>query len=131
MSNSTPTYSYDDQTYSDLHKDAYGFRPRGEAFARWNAMTPAEKQVEWDRLIDVMEYEEREERNAQWKAMMIFEELVEKTIEAGAGDRETAVRWLFDAAEVDGDVDYFCWHNGLPYGYFGGSCGMVSMLRGY
>ena len=26
-------YTYDDQTYSDLHKDAYGYRPRNDGWA--------------------------------------------------------------------------------------------------
>ena len=38
-------YTYDENIFSDFHKDAYGFRPRDHRF--YDA-TPAEKQVIWD-----------------------------------------------------------------------------------
>jgi hypothetical protein len=36
----------------------------------------------------------------------------------GARDRETALRWIIDASPAAGDWEYFCFLNGLPYGYF-------------
>ena len=43
-------FTYSDELYSDLFKDANGFRPRGMLFDRWMAKSPAEKQREWDSL---------------------------------------------------------------------------------
>ena len=38
--------------------------------------------------------------------------------QAGAGDRETALRWIMDASDCDGDWEFLCFHHHLPYGYF-------------
>lgn len=114
-------FTYDDDTFSDLHKDAYGFRPRGAAYARWEAMTPAEKQAEWDYLCNVLERNQLEERRQELEAAIAFERRVEETIKTGAGDRETAIRWIKDAENVLGDYDEndaLCWAVGLPFGYF-------------
>lgn len=128
---SDTTFTYDDATYSDLYKEAYGFRPCGARYAAWEAMSPAEKQGEWDYLCNAADRAIMAERANEWCAMERFESLVASTIESGAGDRETAVRWLFEAADVGNDGDFFCWHHGLPYGYFGGTCGINSMVGGY
>lgn len=122
---SDTTFTYDDDTYSDLYKEAYGFRPRG---TRWATMTPAEKQVEWNRLCDAAESSAMDERNEEWRAMERFEKRVADTIRTGAGDRETAIRWIAEAEGVDGDMDYLCFCCGIPYGYFGGP---RNMMTGY
>jgi hypothetical protein len=36
----------------------------------------------------------------------------------GAGNYETALRWIHEADGTDGDDEYLCYHNGLPYGFF-------------
>ena len=46
------TYTYEDYLYSDFHKDSLGFRPSKEMRDAWDAMTPDEKQNEWDRLAE-------------------------------------------------------------------------------
>ncbi len=117
-------YTYDDDTYSDLHKDVYGFRPRGEAYLAWTRMTDAEKQAEWDYLVRRLGEEVDRERIEQEEAAARFEARVTATIAAGAGDRETALRWIYDAecGEVpegcQPDWDYLCFHVGVRYGYF-------------
>ena len=133
MSNatSTSTFTYDDDTYRDLYKAAYNVRPGSYAYSAWNAMTPEEKQTEWDYLCNVAEATYLEELREEYLAMVRFEALVETTIKTGAGDRETAVRWLMDAADLTDDVDHFTYTNGLPFGYFGGTMGMDTFLRGY
>lgn len=111
------SYSFDNDCYSDLYKDVYGFRPRG-AYEAWATMSDDEKQAEWDRLCErlceVMAAQKEEERHA----IVEFEKRVANVIAAGAGDRETALRWIMDASDSDGDWDYLCYHCDLPYGYF-------------
>ena len=46
------TYQVDDQFFSDLYKDCYGFRPRG--------IVPTEEHIEY--LLDYLERELKEER---------------------------------------------------------------------
>jgi hypothetical protein len=36
----------------------------------------------------------------------------------GAVDREMAMRWIHEAEGSQGDNEYLCFLNGLPYGYF-------------
>jgi phage terminase small subunit len=108
-------YTFDDDCYSDLHKDVYGFRPRQTA---WFSMTDAEKQVEWDFLVNQLGRVIEEEKQQQAEAVVEFEALVVKTIESGAKDRATALNWIMDASICNGDWEFLCFEHGIPYGYF-------------
>lgn len=114
------TYTFDENIVSDLHKDAFGFRPGERFWSAWNSMDDDEKQAEWDHLIEACNRAIQEEEEQQARAITRFEALVQKTIESGAGNRETAIRWIMDASSAarDNDWDYLCWEHQLPYGYF-------------
>lgn len=111
-------FTYDENTVSDLHKDAYGFRPSAYWWEIWSESTDEQKQGTWDDLIDQLNYSMEQEKQAQARAIDRFEHLVAKTIEHGAANRETALRWIMDASDCRGDWDYLCWQHGLPYGFF-------------
>ena len=113
----TMAFSYCDDTYSDLYKDVYGFRPRG-AYESWLHMSDEEKQAEWEYLCGRLDEVIKEQKEYEAAAVVEFEKLVTKTIEAGAGDRLTALRWIMDASDCNGDWEFLCWHHRLPYGYF-------------
>lgn len=115
---SNATYTYEDESYSDLHKDAYGCRPGEAGWAAWAEMTPAEKQVRWDFLVDSLKRKMAEEDAIEAELIASFEAGVTATIANGAKDRETAIRWMIDAEDVNGDVEHFCYRMGLPYRYF-------------
>ena len=110
--------TYDENTVSDLHKDAFGFRPSQNWWADWGSMNPVEKQVEWDSLISAMEASCVEESAREARAIADFEILVAKTLASGAKSREDALRWIMQASDAAGDWEYFCFLNGLPYTYF-------------
>ncbi len=112
------SYTYSDELYSDLHKDAYGFRPGEGNYAAWEAMTADEKQARWERMLEDLDRSMREEENAQKVATEVFEQRVQNLIETGAKNRETALRWIHQAEGTDGDDEYLCYCCGLPYGYF-------------
>lgn len=98
---------------SDMHKDVYGFRPRHDM----SGCTIADLRQEVADLqarIDVLVVEDRE-RQAQ--AILDFESRVDQIIATGAGDRETAVRWLLDGCDFPGDSDFLEYQYDLPYGY--------------
>lgn len=111
-------YTYDDDSFSDLHKDATGVRPGEGGYKRWEASTPEEKQQWWDyllaELVRSIELEEKHQR----QAIEAFEAQVTKTMEVGAATREQAIRWLMEASEWGGDIEHFCYLQGLPYNYF-------------
>ena len=67
-----------------------------------------------------MERRIAEDNAAYADAALRFESRVESTIALGAGTRENAIRWMMDADNVNGDIQYFCYLNGLRYGYLKG-----------
>ena len=101
--------------YCEMHKDVYGVKAR---WYRADSVEQARKDL--DLLQECLREETKREEAAQAKAIEEFEATVQHAIEFGAGDRETALRWLIDDApgEACGDREYFCFLNGLPYGYF-------------
>lgn len=104
------------QTISDLHKDAYGFRPRG---MRYNEMTTDELSAEFSRLLDALEVTMAEDARAEAAAIKKFEATIARIIASGAGNRETALRWFRDANKDDmymGD-ESLRYNLGLPWDY--------------
>ena len=47
-------YTFDELSVSDLHKDAYGFRPSESFWREWQASDNDGKQELWDSMIDVL-----------------------------------------------------------------------------
>ena len=101
--------------YWDMYKDAYGVRPRGIDTTDWSL---EQFESEFAVLGRVIEQEEIARKEAEAEATANFEQHVTNTICMGAQDRATALRWIMDASQADGDWEYFCFLNGLPYGYF-------------
>lgn len=101
--------------YWDLYKDAYGIRPRGMDTSTW---TEDDFRFEFQNLQTVIEDNERQRREDQARAVVKFCKRIEETIRTGAGDRETALRWIHEADGTHGDDEYLCYLNGLPYGFF-------------
>ena len=111
-------YTFDENTVSDLHKDAYGIRPGSAFWAQWDAACDDGKQAIWDRLLRSLDAAMEGEREREQRAIERFEALVRVNIDAGAEDRETALRWIMDASRANGDWEYLCFQYGLPYCYF-------------
>lgn len=112
------SYTYDENTVSDLHKDAYGRRPCQNWWADWQSMNPVAKQMEWDSLIKAMEASIVRDKEDEAFAVTKFEALVTKTITSGAKTRGVALRWIMDASICNGDWEFLCFEHGLPYSYF-------------
>lgn len=108
-------------TFSDMWKSAYGSRPRWPSSEQWNDVVWLEQQcIELGPILtQIYESEQKAERIAIEK----FELRLKDVIESGAKDRETAIRWMFEAENDDyvwDDPNYYCYNHGLPYGYFKG-----------
>ena len=102
-------------TYWDMYKDAHGVRPRGIDTSSWSE---EDFQREFDYLQQIIEQECNARREAEEVAVRRFEKRIGDMIALGAGDRETALRWIHEADGSNGDDEYLCYLNGLPYGYF-------------
>ena len=108
-------YTWDTNLLSDLHKDALGFRPSREFFEVWEFADADIRQAIWDDLIEELDEAMAREKEEQQLAIAEFEHRVMETIRHGAGDRKTAIRWIVDGLDVDGDYSYACYKLGLPY----------------
>jgi len=102
------------ETYSDMYKDAHGFRPRNDV----SAWTLEDFEQEFEDLGRIINADMEREAAEQEQAVNDFEARVRATIAAGAGDRETAIRWIDTAEDAGGDREYLCFLLNLPYGYF-------------
>jgi len=102
-------------TYWDMHKDAYGFRPRGIDTSSW---TEADFEREFFQLSVTIAEEDRVRKEAEEKAAHDFEMRILSLQMTGATDRDMALRWVHEAEGSDGDDEYLCFLVGLPYGYF-------------
>jgi hypothetical protein len=101
--------------YWDMYKDAHGVRPRGIDTSTW---TMQDFQLEFASLQEVIVREEANRQVAEKEAVAKFEQHVTNIICMGARDRETALRWIMDASNANGDWEYLCYDLGLPYQYF-------------
>lgn len=114
------SYTFDENIVSDLHKDAYGFRPSSYFWDNWKNSTDDQKQVIWDDLLRELDAEMERERNAQLQAVAAFETMVQRNLEHGAQSREDAIRWVVQGLGLDEmDLRYggsrVCYELGLPF----------------
>jgi ribosome assembly protein YihI (activator of Der GTPase) len=105
--------------YSDMHKSVYGFRPRHYI----DPNTSREKLQEMlKELQEELEYQNAIDREYQERCVQDFERRIDKLMADHGIDRQTAIRWLAQADEID-DLDnkvkreHMEWNHGLPYGY--------------
>ena len=112
-------YTFDDAVVSDLHKEAYGFRPQGDFFARWKASSDDQKQAIWDDLHSDAERRWAEDQAEEDRAVADFEGRVLAMQLLGAADRTDAIRWIMSAEghADERDGGYVCFCLGLPYSY--------------
>ena len=113
-------YTFDESIVSDLHKDAFGFRPREYFWEEWNNSSDSSKQVIWDDLLDALQRANEWERAEQAAAVKQFEDRIKLLMNVGAPDRNTAIRWIVDSLELsETDKMYggscVCFELGLPY----------------
>ena len=87
-------FTFDEQTISDLHKDARGFRPRGAFIEGWNQSDDENKQAIWDGLLRELDRVQAEEARREREALFEFHAELQDIIDLGACDRKTALRWM-------------------------------------
>ena len=103
------------ETYWDMYKDAYGVRPRGLDTSTW---TLEKFDAEFEVLGTAIEASEIQRRADQAEAVIKFEDHVANLMHTGT-NREQVIDWLMRREGIAGnDYDYFCYTQGLPYGYF-------------
>lgn len=115
------TFTYSDDCFSDLHKDVYGFRPRGVIMDNWDMMGPTRKQARWDELCAQLEANTKFELEQAAEAVERFEARVQDVISLGAGDRKTALSWITGQETFyhSQDVEHFVWEQGILFTDYG------------
>ena len=115
-------FTYSDDLFSDLHKDVYGFRPRGARMDEWNERTPRQKQELWNALCDELEENEKAARKAEEEALDEFRAEIRDVMGLLSCKWYDALRLLMVAEMHDigcntyeQDFDYFLWRRGLGY----------------
>jgi hypothetical protein len=121
------THTFDETIISDLHKEARGFRPRaGNWFCdKWDNADDDGKQAIWDGLIAEMQENDLAAADHEAGCLLEFKQLIADTIENGAGDDITALRWLIqDGRQIDHsqDIDHFFWEYGVLHTEYGKEC---------
>jgi predicted transcriptional regulator len=101
--------------YWDMHKDAYGVRPRCIDTSSW---TIEDFEAEFVILNQAIADAEIERKASEENAVVVFEQRIQSLIKLGAKDRATAMRWIHEAEDTMGDDDYLAYTLGLPYQYF-------------
>ena len=113
------TYSSD--LISDLHKDAYGYRPRGRFFADWAEATDAEKQEMWDIMTATLEANAKAERAQELKDVAQMEADIGAYMAFGARDRKDALRWMTQSQTFYSGqcVEGWVWEKGMLFTDYG------------
>jgi len=97
--------------YSDIHKDVFGFRPRGIEFATLQDVHEAIQDL--IPLLEEQETRRREEQADNWDA---YKTRIQKMATDLNIDQATAIRWDMEAEGIDiRDYSFYCYLNDLSY----------------
>jgi hypothetical protein len=98
----TATESRDGDIFSDLHKDVYGFRPRGLTFESLEAFD-----AEYERLVAQLSDQLDEEKIRQDANMVKFAQRVMDTMKLCNCDQRRAVEIIADAEGELEDYEFY------------------------
>jgi hypothetical protein len=109
------------QIYSDVHKDAYGFRPRYDYYS----YSLEQLEADFARFGQMISEATEAEALAERAAVAAFKSTIRTLIEVGAGDEETALRWLASEAvkECGPDWEHYLWKMGILHTEYGRELG--------
>ncbi len=116
-------YTFEDAIFSDLCKEVYGTRSPARKYGhlyRYYHECDEEKQKIWDELCAQLDVVQAEEEAREKESIADFEARIAKTIALGAGNRETAIKWIVQSEDID-DYNYMpgyaAWIFNLPDSY--------------
>lgn len=104
---------------SDLHKDVYGYRPRGT----YSDYSDTEIEEEFEFLQEQLEAQMEREAQREKEDVKKFKTTVTKVMKYCNVDRKTALRYLADAEDNDlgsaMDIEGFLWGHGILHTEYG------------
>ena len=103
--------------YSDYFKSVHGFRPRSIT-AGWDVERYGREMESLGKEAELVFAAEAERENS---AVEDFKSLISSTIEIGAGDEMTAIRWMVQDEKFysSQDVEQWVWDKGILFTDFG------------
>ena len=106
------TYIYDE------HKTAFGTKGRHYDF---DSMSLEELRIEADYISTAAKEQVELEKAQEARDLEAFKALVQKTIADGAGDEETALRWLTEGETFyhGQDIESWVWDHGILFTDYG------------
>jgi hypothetical protein len=109
-------YTYDIDSFSDLHKDARGFRP-SEGFWQWvNNATPDELQEKWDSLTEELNQAIAEEKAMEERCLVLFKEDLVRMSAANSISIPEAINIMHQINGTRGDNEFLDYQYGVAYG---------------
>lgn len=107
-------------TISDFYKDVHGVRP---ALCRYREMTNLQLEAEIEKLGHEVEAAIAQDQQRDLRAVADFQARIQRTVDSGAGDETTALRWTiqpetFYSAQC---IDHFLWSQGILFTDYGRS----------
>ena len=115
----TKKYTFSNELISDLHKDAWGHRPRQMFFLKWEKANDDKKQSMWDNLIDDMVNNDKAEAQIKKDNASNFYLRIKNVCKLGARNYRTAIKWILEADELEHDQYYeggqLVWEYNLAY----------------
>ena len=109
-------YTYDIDSFSDLYKDSHGFRPSAGYYEWLDRASADELQAEWDYLIRVLDANLNEEARQQAEALEDLNRRLAQIMTINKVCMATAIRWMHDAYDTNGDNEYLDYKLGVKYG---------------
>lgn len=111
-------FTFDENLVSDLHKDAYGFRPSGSFWLSWGEASDLRRQEIWDDLLVDLDRACAEHARATSIACVDLEDRIAFMQATIVGcTRHDAIRYLLDVYNCDDWVEHLEYELGVPYGY--------------
>jgi len=111
----TTTYTFDENLYSDFHKDTYGFRPsQHDKF--YTTESSNIKQVIWDQLCVDFERNQRIEELENAEAIYEFKKYLDR-FDSYADAISSIVE--FNDFQNTSDVEDYVWNQGILFTDFG------------
>tara|TARA_R110000744_G_scaffold149694_7_gene262882 strand:- start:473 stop:865 length:393 start_codon:yes stop_codon:yes gene_type:complete len=111
------TYDFATELFSDLHKDAFGYRPQSDH--PFYSSSDDDKQYCWDYTVKQLEIRELEEKEAEAEAVKQFK-LDMFSINLMDTNEQALARMVdVDTLEHDQDIEHWVWSFGILFTPFG------------
>ena len=115
-------YTFDSDLISDLHKEAYGFRPSSDFYNSWKEFTDEQKQEEWNFLLKAADDRFEEDKRREQEDVAEFDREVAEIMKVGRNCSEyDAIAWMApiefeENPELNSqDIEHWVWSRGILF----------------